>query len=174
VAGLQDAITNIIGFFGGGLEEQDYGNDPFGQLKNDLDGDYIIDRGAVRKPEVTTEPIHTIGRTKSKTNENVSVFPSARGPELMVIEPRSFAEDATPVIEYLQAGKTIVLNFHLLDKEQAQRLVDFVSGATTALKGHQQKIADTVFIFAPTNTTISADSIKTKASMDGLWTARPY
>ncbi len=34
----------------------------------------------------------------------------------------------------------MILNLHLLDAEQSQRVVDFVSGATHAIDGHQQRV----------------------------------
>ena len=65
--------------------------------------------------------------------------------------------------------KTIVLNLHLLDKEQALRIVDFLCGATHALSGSQQKIGDSVFIFTPVNVALSAESQKSKFLRDALW-----
>ena len=169
MAGVQEAIDKVLGFFTNGYEEEP--NDPFRDLEKSMGTEYPVDRNAAMEPVYTTEPI-----TKSrKQANNVSVFPGARGTELIVIEPRSFAEDSVQLIKYLQEGRTVVLNLHLLDKENAQRLVDIVSGATQALRGHQQKIADTVFIFAPTNISISADTLKNKTSMsDGIWGQRQY
>ena len=168
MSGVSEAFSKVIDFFTNGYEEED----PFKDLAGEAGVQYPTDDNAAKEPVYATAPIGK--KAQPKTRDNVVAYPGARGTELMVIEPRSFSEDSMQLIKYLQEGRTIVLNLHLLDKEQAQRLVDFVSGATQALYGHQQKIADTVFIFAPTNISISADSLKTKTTMDGLWGQRQY
>ena len=169
--GVSDTISKILDFFTNGYETETVEN-PLDELVREVGTSYSADGNAARAPEYVTTPIK---KQSPKSNDNVASFPGSRGTELMVIEPRSFSEDSMQLIKYLQEGRTIVLNLHLLDKEQAQRLVDFVSGATQALHGHQQKIADAVFIFAPTNISISADSLKAKASIsDGIWSQKQY
>ena len=168
MSGVSEAFSKVIDFFTNGYETE---TDPFGELAESAGVQYPVDDNVAKEPVYTTAPFK---KPQQKSKDNVVAYPGARGTELMVIEPRSFSEDSMQLIKYLQEGRTIVLNLHLLDKEQAQRLVDFVSGATQALCGHQQKIADTVFIFAPTNISISADSMKTKTTMDGLWGQRQY
>ena len=168
MSGVSETISKVLDFFTG-YEASD---DPFDKLAEDMGAQYPIEDNAARNPEYATEPIK---KNHNKTRDNVVSYPGARGTELMVIEPRSFSEDSAQLIKYLQEGRTIVLNLHLLDKENAQRLVDIVSGATQALRGHQQKIAEMVFIFAPTNISISADTLKNKTSMsDGIWGQRQY
>ena len=167
MSGVSGTISKILDFFTNGYESED----PFDKLAEEMGAQYPVEDNTAKKPEYATAPI----KKQSKSKDNVVSYPGARGTELMVIEPRSFSEDSMQLIKNLQEGRTVVLNLQLLDKEQAQRLVDFVSGATQALHGHQQKIADKVFIFAPTNISISADSLRAKPSMsDGIWAQRQY
>ena len=160
--GLKGFVKLFTDGFSGGNEDEAFDFDGMSDDYGEVDGTLALDTmyGTRVKPERTME-------RESKIVSHPNTYKSG---EVTVIEPRSFSEDAMQLIKYLQEGRTIVLNMHLLDKEQAQRLVDFVSGATHALNGHQQKIADTVFIFAPTNISISADSLKNKTTMDdGIW-----
>jgi cell division inhibitor SepF len=87
------------------------------------------------------------------------------------MEPRSF-EDAAQVAMNLKDRKTIVLNLHLLDKEQSQRTIDFICGAAHALNGKPQKVGELVFVFTPSNVTLSTETIATthKQFNDSLWT----
>ena len=170
---LSEGLKGFVNFITKGFNDGD--EDVFTDLV-DTDGDTYETDGTLALDSmygtnVTAKPVRSFEReSKVATHPN-----SYKSGEVMVIEPRSFSEDSMQLIKYLQDGRTIVLNLHLLDKEQAQRLVDFVSGATQALSGHQQKIADTVFIFAPTNISISADSLRAKPSMtDGIWGQRQY
>ncbi len=63
-----------------------------------------------------------------------------------------------------------MLNLHLLDKEQSQRTIDFVCGASQALNGSPKKVGDLVFVFAPSNVTLSADTNTQQSKFnDSLW-----
>ena len=78
--------------------------------------------------------------------------------QVMVIEPRAF-EEALEIIEHLRQKKSVLLNLHLLDTSQSQRVVDFLSGATHAIEGNQQRIGDGVFMFTPSNVMITSESM---------------
>lgn len=88
--------------------------------------------------------------------------------EVVVIEPRSF-DEALDIVEELRCRRSIVLNLQYLDTEQSQRVVDFLSGATHALDGHQQRVGQGVFIFAPNNFTINTESNEARALKDAFW-----
>ncbi len=168
MSGVSGTFSKILDFFTNGYES----DDPIEQLATEMGAQYPVEDNVARNPEYVTQPIK---QSKPKNRDNVVSYPGARGAELLMVEPRSFSEDALSLITYLQEGKVVVVNMHLLDKREAQRLIDFMSGATQALHGTQQKIVDTAFIFAPTGVSISADTLKSKTSIsDGIWTQRQY
>jgi cell division inhibitor SepF len=104
-----------------------------------------------------------------KNNLKVVSHPNAStGYEMMVIEPRSF-EESLEVVNNLRSRKSLILNLHLLDADQSQRVVDFVSGATHAIDGHQQKVGEGVFVFTPSNINISVETEKTRIIRDAFW-----
>ena len=105
-----------------------------------------------------------------KTNDlKVVNHPNYRGYEVMVMEPRSF-DDAAHIVQNLKDRKTVVLNLHLLDKEQSQRTIDFVCGAAHALCGKPQKVGDLVFVFTPSNVTLSVEvNANQNKFNDSLW-----
>lgn len=105
--------------------------------------------------------------TKEITNviEHPSLTPQS---EVIVIEPRSF-DEALEIVEELRCRRSVVLNLQYLDTEQSQRVVDFLSGATHALDGHQQRVGQGVFIFAPNNFTINTESQEARALKDAFW-----
>lgn len=103
--------------------------------------------------------------------ENVTVIEHPRlspQSEVVVIEPRSF-DEALDIVEELRCRRSVVLNLQYLDTEQSQRVVDFLSGATHAIDGHQQRVGQGVFIFAPNNFTISTESQEARALKDAFW-----
>ena len=89
--------------------------------------------------------------------------------EVVVIEPRSF-EEALDIVEQLRCRRSVVLNLQYLDTEQSQRVVDFLSGATHALDGHQQRVGQGVFIFVPSNFVLNTESQEARALKDAFWT----
>lgn len=103
--------------------------------------------------------------TGSKIVDHPSAQPAS---EVLVIEPRAF-EESLEIVEHIRARKSVLLNLHMLDKEGSQRIVDFLSGACHAIDGHQQKIGDGVFLFAPATVVISSESNSSKAIKDAFW-----
>lgn len=106
---------------------------------------------------------------RRKNNLKVLSHPSASNSyEVKVIEPRSY-EESLEIVNSLRDKKTVILNLHLLDAEQSQRIVDFLSGATHAIDGHQQRVGEGVFIFTPSNVSISADTEHARIIRDAFW-----
>ena len=76
--------------------------------------------------------------------------------KLVVIEPASFDECARLVYN-LRSRKPVIVNLEKLDTDTARKIFDFLGGATYALNGNVQKVANNIFIFAPENVAIFAD-----------------
>ncbi len=74
--------------------------------------------------------------------------------EVMVIEPKAF-EEMPKVINALRNRKSVVLNLDKMDPDEAQRAVDFVSGGTYAMDGHNERVGDSIFLFTPSCVTVS-------------------
>ena len=68
--------------------------------------------------------------------------------EVVVMEPHSF-EEIPKAVRFIQEGKSVVLNLTILDPDAAQRAVDFVAGGTYGMKGHQERIGESIFLFTP-------------------------
>ena len=51
----------------------------------------------------------------------------------------------------------MVINLEAVERNAAQRIVDFLSGAVYALDGNIQKVANGIFLIAPYNVGIMGD-----------------
>ncbi len=151
-------IRSIIDFLTSGFDNNE---DSIYEEMMDEAGEYPVQDNLALNPSLSQQ---------EQKNQNLKVVshPNYRGYEVMVCEPRSY-EDSISIVKHLKDRKTVVLNLHLLDKEQSLRIVDFLCGATHALSGSQQKIGDSVFIFTPVNVALSAESQKSKFLRDALW-----
>ncbi len=76
--------------------------------------------------------------------------------KLVVIEPKGFNE-CEKLVESLKNRRPIIINLDKLDTETAKKIFDFLSGATFAINGNVQKIANNIFVFAPENIDIDSD-----------------
>jgi len=161
MTGVSDKIKSIVGFLTSGFEAREE-DDIFEAMENEMGGvEYPTDANAALEPMYASRP-------REKEGSKVVAHPNYRGYEVLVCEPRSY-DDSVDIVKQLKERKTIILNLHLLDREQSLRIVDFLCGATHALNGNQQKIGDTVFIFTPNNVSLTADTQKNKFLRDAIW-----
>ena len=68
--------------------------------------------------------------------------------KMVLFEPRSFGE-AEEVGQRLKEGRAVVVNLHKLDRDYAQRTIDFLTGVVYALDGKIQKIGQNVILCSP-------------------------
>jgi cell division inhibitor SepF len=73
---------------------------------------------------------------------------STSAAEVTLMEPRSF-DEMPRAIQALRERKTVILNLTMMEPDQAQRAVDFVAGGTFAIDGHQERVGESIFLFAP-------------------------
>ncbi len=164
---LSEGLKGFVDFFTKSFDTRNE-DDAFIDLVNggdefigEVDGNAAIDvmYGTRVKPERSFE-------RESKVVSHPNTYKSG---EVTVIEPRSFSESAQ-IVKKLIDRKTVILHLDLLDKEQSQRTIDFVCGAAHALSGTAQKISDMVFIFTPSNVSLSVENGATQSKFaESLW-----
>lgn len=70
--------------------------------------------------------------------------------KMVLFEPRSF-DEAEEVAKRLKEHKAAVVNLHKLQRDYAQRTIDFLTGVIFALDGSIQKIGHNVILCTPRN-----------------------
>lgn len=73
-----------------------------------------------------------------------------------IVAPGGFS-DAQQIGDRLKASQPVILNLEAADRELARRMIDFCSGATYAMGGSMDKVADQVFLLTPSNVEVSAE-----------------
>ena len=76
--------------------------------------------------------------------------------KMIVLEPKGF-EEAPKLVDNLKSRKPVIVNLERLESDTARKIFDFLSGATYALNGNVQKVANNIFVFAPENVAIFAE-----------------
>ena len=74
--------------------------------------------------------------------------------KMVVTEPTGF-EECPRLVDNLKARKPVIINLENLETDSARKIFDFLSGATYALNGNVQKVANNIFIFAPENVDVA-------------------
>jgi cell division inhibitor SepF len=90
-----------------------------------------------------------------ETTLTPSVAPSAlASARVHVVAPSRFG-DAKEIADRLKDNRPVIVNLQMADRDLQRRMIDFCSGVTYALSGEMEKVADQVFLLAPTNVKIS-------------------
>ncbi len=88
--------------------------------------------------------------------QNKNVTPNTNQFKMVVIEPKSF-DECPKLVDNLKAKKPVIINLEKVESDTARKIFDFLSGATYALNGNVQKVANNIFIFAPENVDVTAN-----------------
>ena len=133
----------------------DYLDSDFDELDyetgDEFDSAHLSQRGS--KPQTAplahSNPFDFRGSSNT-TSSNVIGMPgiSTASSEVSLMEPRSF-DEMPRAIQSLRERKTVILNLTMMEPDQAQRAVDFVAGGTFAIDGHQERVGESIFLFAP-------------------------
>jgi cell division inhibitor SepF len=105
------------------------------------------------------EPRYAATRSRSEAKEKTPplVSRSTSPFKLVVIEPQSF-EECPKLVDSLKSRKPVIINLEKIESESARKIFDFLSGATYALNGNVQKVANNIFVFAPENVDITGSA----------------
>ncbi|HEX3793268.1 MAG TPA: cell division protein SepF [Acidimicrobiales bacterium] len=73
-----------------------------------------------------------------------------------VVAPARFG-DAKEIADRLKDNRPVIVNLQMADRDLQRRMIDFCSGVTYALSGEMEKVADQVFLLAPTDVKVSEE-----------------
>jgi cell division inhibitor SepF len=88
------------------------------------------------------------GNAKGKSN--IVSLHTQKNIRLILIEPRVF-EETQEIADNLKSHRPVVVNLHRVRRDQAKRVIDFLSGTVYALGGSIQRVGDHIFICTPAN-----------------------
>lgn len=122
-----------------------------------------------RKPVENRQPLTSQHKYESSNvvpMQNRTVKALTNAFKLVVIEPKGF-DECSKLVDSLKSRKPIIVNLEKLDSDTARKIFDFLGGATYALNGNVQKVANNIFVFAPENVAIFAEGENKPYSFSG-------
>ncbi len=88
------------------------------------------------------------------TQPQTSAF-AANPVALKIVNPKGYS-NASEIADYLVNGNTVLLNIESLTRENAIRLLDYLSGAVHVVGGMMTKVGKTTIVVAPKNVDVSS------------------
>ena len=129
----------------------------------DVKEDYISTSAArqrEREPEFTRPQrqftSYTGGKTTTSTPTNIVNFQASVQMEVVVIQPNTY-DEAQEICDHIKSQRPVIINLEQMERNVAQRIMDFVSGACYTLNGNLQRVTNNIFIIAPENIDVAGD-----------------
>lgn len=82
-------------------------------------------------------------------------FGAANAVALKIVNPKGYS-NAPEIADFLMNGNTVLLNIESLSRENAVRLLDYLSGAIHVVGGMMTKVGKTTIVVAPKNVDVSS------------------
>jgi len=116
--------------------------------------------GEGRGMTTTVRPIGAADVRRPASVAPGAVRPLAAGTfaanKVHVVSPAHF-RDAQEIGDLMKQGSAVIVNLQMSERDLSRRMIDFCSGLTYALDGQMEKVADQVFLLAPSNVEVSPE-----------------
>ena len=96
-----------------------------------------------------------MGSLHTQTAEPETFAAPANTVALKIVNPKGY-DEAPAIADFLLNGNTVLLNIEGLAREQAIRLLDYLTGATRMVGGIMTKVGKTTIVVAPKNVDVSS------------------
>lgn len=119
-----------------------------------LDDEYDYKEEEIIEEE--REPVKQVQKQQQPVQKQniVSLQSVQKSSKVFLVEPRMYAE-AQDIADQLKNRRAVVVNLQRIDKDQAKRIVDFLSGTVYAIGGDIQKVGTDIFLCTPDNVEVS-------------------
>ena len=105
---------------------------------------------------------------KSSSGPKVVNFAATTQLKVVVLKMDAFDETCRQVVDNLNNNKPVIINIEDMERDQARRTIDFISGAAYARRGAFRKISDGILLLTPSNVDV------TPAVKSELESGRPF
>lgn len=116
-------------------------------------GVHEVKENVPQKRQATKNSTVTQKKADILKPKSVSPINANKGAKLAIFCPTTMAE-VVEVVEFLRTNQPSMLNISLMDKSLAQRSMDYILGATTAIEATMQCIGNGLYVFVPKGTKV--------------------
>jgi cell division inhibitor SepF len=90
----------------------------------------------------------TFDSRKQSSKNNIVSLHSQKNAKVVLTEPRTY-DEAQEIADQLKSRRSVIVNLQRVRRDQAIRIVDFLSGTVYALGGHISKLGPDIFLCTP-------------------------
>lgn len=157
-------INKFMDMFGiGNQDEEEY----------DEEANYAEDQEVEEEEEFYTKPKSRSRRSFSDIEKenpygarsiDTKVIPmntSVSSSKMVITQPTCY-EDVEEIGAYLKNKKSVIINLENVGKEDARRVLDFLSGAAFMIEGTIQRVSNLIYLMAPKSVEIQNDIDKSQ------------
>jgi cell division inhibitor SepF len=131
-----------------------------------LEDDFDESTEEINDIELRSEETEKIP-TNSKKKANVVSIHTTISAKVKIVKPSNY-EEAADICDDVKNRNIVVVNTTGLEQRIAQRLLDFLGGASYALGGNLEEIEKGVYLLSPSNVEVNND-LKSELSSKGLF-----
>lgn len=94
--------------------------------------------------------------TKNLQSKVIPMNTAVSSSKMVITQPTCY-DEVEGIGEYLKNKKSIIVNLENVGKEDARRILDFMSGAAFMVEGTIQKVSNLIYLITPRNVEIQND-----------------
>lgn len=120
---------------------------------------FLDDEYDYKEEEIIEEERESVKQAQKQPAQKqniVSLQSVQKSSKVVLVEPRVYAE-AQDIADQLKNRRAVVVNLQRIEKDQARRIVDFLSGTVYAIGGDIQKVGTDIFLCTPDNVEVSGN-----------------
>lgn len=116
----------------------------------ELDDEYTDDEQELDQ-EMEDKDLPALENQQRKDKGNIVSLSSVQSQaKVILLEPHSY-DEVQEIADYLKNRRAVVINVQRISRDQAKRIVDFLSGTVYAIGGDIQKLGNNIFLCTPDN-----------------------
>ncbi|MGW8957171.1 cell division protein SepF [Paenibacillus sp. NPDC055715] len=108
----------------------------------------VVEREVMNTPEDQEIETPSFDKRKNQKGNNVVSIHSQKNVKVVLYEPRSY-DEAQEIADHIRSHRSVVVNLQRIRKDQALRIIDFLSGTVYALGGGISKVGNNIFLCTP-------------------------
>ena len=152
-AAILNKLMNVIGIGDEVVEDEDYEDIEYNN-EEEVNNDEV-EETYFKSSYKPTRSFKDIERESQYSSRNIQskVIPmnTAVSSSKMVITQPTCYDEVEGIGEYLKNKKSIIINLENVNKEDARRILDFMSGASFMVEGSIQKVSNLIYLITPKN-----------------------
>ncbi len=162
-AAIINKFMDMIGIGGQDEDGEDYEETVNYENENENEVEeetYIKPKNRVRRSFSEIENESPYG-AKSIQTKVIPMNTAVSSSKMVITQPTCY-EDVEEIGAYLKNKKSVIINLENVGKEDARRILDFLSGATFMIEGTIQKVSNLIYLMTPKNVEIQNDIEKSQ------------